>query len=174
MQRETRSLIWGIILIAIGFIFLGNNLGWFYLEWENIWPLIIIGGGVLFWIGWLANRKEFGLLMPGTILLVYGLMFEYSTINGWYYMDDLWPGFLLGPGLGFFFMYLLGNRERGLLIPAFILIVLAILFWMGNESYRFVWPVLLIVIGVYLLIKNRFRYAKMAQESDKIEEEKEG
>jgi hypothetical protein len=174
MQRETRSLIWGIILIAIGFIFLGNNLGWFYLEWENIWPLIIIGGGVLFWIGWLANRKEFGLLMPGTILLVYGLMFEYSTINGWYYMDDLWPGFLLGPGLGFFFMYLLGNRERGLLIPAFILIVLAILFWMGNESFRFVWPVLLIVIGVYLLIKNRFRYAKMAQESDKIEEEKEG
>lgn len=173
MQRETRSLIWGIILVAIGFIFLGNNLDWFYLDWEKLWPLVIIGGGVLFWIGWLANRKEFGLLMPGTILLVYGLMFEFSTVNGWYNMDDLWPGFLLGPGLGFFFMYLLGNREKGLLIPAFILIVLSILFWMGHESFRFVWPILLIVIGVYILIKNRFRSATIAEESNKIEEEKE-
>ena len=120
MRNETRSLIWGILLIIFGFLFLGHNLGWFYFDWEYIWPLLLIIGGLLFWIGWLAKRQEYGLLMPGTILLVYGLMFEYSAMYGWYYMDDLWPGFLIGPGLGFFFMYLLGTREKGLLIPAFI------------------------------------------------------
>jgi len=100
-------------------------------------------------------------------------MFEYSALHGWYHMDDLWSGFLLGPGLGFFFMYLLGNREKGLLIPAFILIVLAILFWMGEESFRFIWPILLIVVGIYLLVKNRFKSSPVSGEADGLKEEKE-
>ncbi len=93
--------------------------------------------------------------MPGTILLVYGIIFQYSALNGWYNMSDLWPGFLLGPGLGFLFMYLLGNREKGLLIPAFILIVLAALFWLNHHVHRFFWPAILIAIGIYLILKNR-------------------
>jgi flagellar biosynthesis component FlhA len=96
-------------------------------------------------------------------------MFQYSAINGWYYMDDLWPGFLLGPGLGFLFMYLLGNREKGLLIPAFILIVLAILFGMDHDVYRFFWPAILIVLGIYLLLKNRRRSELKEQKAEDIQ-----
>lgn len=155
MQRETKSLIWGIILIVIGFLFLGHNLDWFYLEWGNLWPLFLIAGGVLFWSGWMMNRHEYGLLMPGTVLLTYGLMFFYCTTNGWEWMEQLWPVFLLGPGLGFFFMYLLGNQEKGLLIPASILTVLALLFWSGHDVFRFFWPIALIVVGVFLLINTR-------------------
>ncbi len=155
MNRESRPLIWGILFIIIGFIFLGRNLDWFYFNWQDLWPSLLIAGGVFFWIGWLFNRKEFGLLMPGTILLVYGLMFQYSALYSWYSMDDLWPGFLLGPGLGFLFMYLLGNREKGLLIPAFILIGLAGLFWMGQDTFRYFWPIILIAVGLYLLVKSR-------------------
>jgi hypothetical protein len=158
MRNETRSLIWGILLIIFGFLFLGHNLGWFYFDWEYIWPLLLIIGGLLFWIGWLAKRQEYGLLMPGTILLVYGLMFQYSAMYGWYYMDDLWPGFLLGPGLGFFFMYLLGTREKGLLIPAFILSLLALLFWSGRDAFRYFWPLILIAAGIYLLFRNRNKW----------------
>jgi hypothetical protein len=155
MPRESRSLIWGIILILLGLIFLGKNLDWFDFSWGDYWPSVMIIGGLFFWFGWITKRQEFGLLMPGTILLVYGIMFQYSAINGWYYMDVLWPGFLLGPGLGFLFMYLLGNREKGLLIPAFILIILAALFWMEHDVYRYFWPAILIALGIYLLLKNR-------------------
>ena len=134
MQKETRSLIWGVILVIIGFVFLGSNLDWFYFDWGDLWPSVMILGGLFFWVGWLSNRKEFGLLMPGSILLVYGVMFQYSALSGWYHMDELWPGFLLGPGIGFVFMYLLGNREKGLLVPAFILIGLAGIFWIGEDG----------------------------------------
>jgi hypothetical protein len=155
MRSETRSLVWGILLIVVGIIFLGHNLGWFYFDWEFVWPLLLIVGGFLFWIGWLIKREEYGLLMPGTILLVYGIMFQYSALYGWYYMDLLWPGFLLGPGLGFFFMYLFGPHEKGLLIPASILTLLALLFWSGREAFRYFWPLLLIAVGIYLLFRNR-------------------
>ncbi len=155
MRSETRSLIWGFLLILLGVLFLGNNLAWFNLDWENLWPLVMILGGILFWIGWIGNRKEVGLLMPGTILTTYGLLFLYCSQDGWYQMDRLWPVFLLGPGLGFFFMYLLGSRERGLLIPASILTVLAILFWAGENVFHFFWPILLIGVGIYLLFFRR-------------------
>lgn len=170
MHSETRSLIWGILLIIIGFIFLGHNLEWFYFDWEYIWPLMLIIGGLLFWIGWLAKREEYGLLMPGTILLVYGLMFQYSAINGWYYMDELWPGFLLGPGLGFFFMYIFGKRERGLLVPASILTILALLFWAGKDTFHFFWPLLLIAVGVYIIFRNRSRLTTTSVHTDASEE----
>jgi hypothetical protein len=171
MQKETRSLIWGIILILIGFLFLGNNLDWFYFDWHDLWPTVLILGGIFFWLGWLSNRKEFGLLMPGSILLVYGIMFQYSALNGWYYMDELWPGFLLGPGLGFLFMYLLGNREKGLLVPAFILIGLAALFWIGHDVFEYFWPLLLIGIGLYLLFKNRFRQTDQTESDQTSDQE---
>ncbi|MBN2365627.1 MAG: hypothetical protein EH225_06510 [Calditrichaeota bacterium] len=170
MQRETKSLVWGIILILIGFLFLGHNLDWFNFDWNELWPLVMIAGGLFFWIGWLSNRREFGLLMPGTILMVYGLMFQYSALHGWYYMDELWPGFLLGPGLGFFFMYLLGNREKGLLITACILIALSVIFWIG-EGFRYFWPVLFIAIGIYLLFKSRSRKPEVPQEPETTNEQ---
>jgi hypothetical protein len=159
MKKETGSLIWGIILIIIGFLFLGNNLNWFSFGLDELWPSLIILGGLFFWFGWLTNRSEFGLLMPGSILVIYGAMFQYSALYGWYYMDILWPGFLLGPGLGFLFMYLLGNREKGLLFPASILIVLSVIFWIGKNS----WPLVLIVLGIFLLFKDRFQPAKKTE-----------
>jgi hypothetical protein len=171
MQKDTRSLIWGIILIIIGFLFLGSNLDWFSFYWGDLWPSALILGGLFFWIGWLFNRKEYGLLMPGTILIVYGIMFQYSALNGWYYMDENWPGFLLGPGLGFLFMYLLGDRNKGLLIPAFILIGLASIFWF-DANFQYIWPLVLIAVGIYLLFKNRFGSSEQAESVDQSDENK--
>lgn len=155
MNKDSKSLVWGILLILVGLILLGNNLEWFDVEWDEFWPLLMIFGGIMFWIGWLINRKEYRLLMPGTILLVYGIMFQYSARVGWYHMENLWPGFLLGPGLGFFAMYLFGNRDKGLLIPGTILTILAFLFWSGKYTFHFFWPIVIIAVGIYLIIKSR-------------------
>lgn len=157
MQGNTKSLIWGVLLIGIGFLFLGHNLYWFDLRWEQMWPLLMIGGGLMFWIGWVVKRQETGLIMPGTILLIYGLLFQYCAAEGWFWMEYLWPVFLLGPGLGFFLMYLLGTRESGLLVPGFVLTFLSIFFWWGEEGWHYFWPVLLIVVGLYLLLKSRMK-----------------
>ncbi len=155
MGKEGKSLVWGILLIVIGVLFLGRNLNWFYFDWEMAWPLLLITGGVLFWIRWLFSRSDYGLMMPGTILLSYGLLFEYCIYYGWYNMDSLWPVFLLGPGLGLLFMYLLGPRENGTLIGGSILSGLAVLFLLGADSFRLFWPLLLIIFGIILLFKSR-------------------
>lgn len=154
---ERKSFITGIILIGLGVLFLADNFDWISFRWANLWPFLLIIGGILFWLAWFGNRREYGLLMPGTILIVYGLLFWYCTAYGWWHMgeDNLWAFFMIGPGLGFVFMYLLGNKERGLLVPAGILIGIGSIFLSGPHNLRLVWPLALIAIGVYLLFKHR-------------------
>ena len=155
---KNRSLINGVVLIALGGFFLANNFGYLDFEWHDFadyWPWAMIVGGILFWTAWLSNRKDYGLLMPGTILLIYGGLFLYNSQTDWWYMDDLWPIFILGPGVGFLAMYFLGKRDNGLLVTGLILCGIGVIFLGGSASFRVIWPLILIGIGLRLLFKHR-------------------
>ena len=49
-------LFWGIVLLAVGIIWLGNNLNWFYYDVPWIAVLMIAGGVYLIVRNW--DRKE--------------------------------------------------------------------------------------------------------------------
>jgi hypothetical protein len=142
----------GIFLILLGVFFLCVQLG--FVNWDNFWPLILIVGGLLFFLGFLVNHKNFGLLMPGTILLVIGVLFIYTNQGYWHRMDELWPTFVLAPGLGFLLMFIFGPKGNSLWIPATVLIVLACLFYGRLWGIFRYWPVILIAVGLYLLVKG--------------------
>lgn len=154
MNVNTKSLIAGLVLIVAGLVILGNNLGFFDISFRFIWPWFLIIGGGLFLVGWMADRENYGLLMPASILLVYGFLFLYSVYGDWR-IGNLWPFFLIGPGLGFLLMYFFGKKEEGLLIPAGILLGLGLIFLIGRGTPRFFWPILLIIVGLFLLFKAR-------------------
>ncbi len=153
MNVNTKPLIAGMILIVIGLAILGDNLGFFYLSWDTFWPWFMIIGGVLFLLGWMNDREKYGMLMPASILLIYGFLFLYSAYDGWWRMNELWPFFLIGPGIGFLLMYFLGKKENGLLVPATILLALGSIFLIGSGTPF--WPILLIILGALLLFKSR-------------------
>lgn len=150
MTTQQRSLVPGVILIALGILFLLPRF--FQIHVSELWPIFVIGGGIAFYVGFFADRTNYGLLMPGTILTVIGLLFFYCTIEGWYMMENLWPFFIIAPGLGFVLMYMLGTKEQGLLIPAGILITLGTFFLLGRTEYDYLWPIVLIAFGVLLLV----------------------
>ncbi len=158
------SLITGIILIALGGLILSDNLGLINFDWEDLifeigdlWPWLLIGGGALFWVGWMRNRSQYGMLLPGTILVTYGILFWYCQQFGWWHMGEynLWAFFILGPGLGFLAMYFLGSKDNGYLVPATILLAIGGISLSGPYNWRLFWPVILILIGIRLLFKNR-------------------
>jgi hypothetical protein len=149
------DLIIGLGLVILGIVFLSENFGFIDIDISNIWPLIIIFGGLGFWFGFFKDRNNYGLIMPGTILVVYGLLFWYCTFEGWYNMGAFWPVFLIGPGLGFYFMYLFGEKEKGFLIPATILTAIGVVFLFSQTGVFRLWPVLLIIIGFILIFRHR-------------------
>lgn len=154
---DRRSLVAGGILILVGLSFFLGNFIDFY--WEEVWPLWMIFGGLVFLGLFFANRHSYGFLMPATILLSQGALFQFCAWNNrWYYMEELWPVFILGPGLGFLLMYFFGKREIGFMIPAFILIGLSAIFFITLgpfQQYRDFWPVLLILAGLFLVFRRR-------------------
>jgi len=148
------DFIIGLALVVLGLIFLFENFGIIEFDFSRMWPLIVISAGSGFWIGFFRSRKDSGLILPGTILLVYGFLFLFCALYGWWYMENLWPGFLFGPGLGFVLMYLFGEKEVGLLIPGGILLGLSIIFFLRYSVILDYWPLILIAVGLYLIYKH--------------------
>ncbi|MEK7727636.1 MAG: hypothetical protein AAB354_04440 [candidate division KSB1 bacterium] len=156
MTYNRNTLVLGCALIVIGLLFLTVNFSDY--GWEEFWPLLMIAGGLTFLAAYIVDRRNYGFLMPATILTAYGILFQSCALTEWEYMEEWWPTFILAPGLGLLAMYFGGKRETGLLVPATILIGLASLFFVvfgPLQAYEQYWPVLLILAGVALLLRRR-------------------
>ena len=155
MAPTNRSLLPGIILIVLGIIFFLPTVT--DLRGRELWPTFVLALGVVFYVLFLADRVRYGLLMPATILTVTGLMFFYCVFEGWYMMRAIWPLFIVAPGLGFLLMYFFGKKEQGLLIPGGILIAVGLFFLGGTTEYEYLWPIVLIAVGIALLFNAKRR-----------------
>jgi LiaF transmembrane domain len=152
MPIDRRSVFPGILLIILGLVFLLPNF--LDVRVGDLWPAFLLGPGLIFFFMFSRDRKNYGLLMPATILTVMGLMFFALTLR-MTSMDTIWPLFIISPGLGLFLMYLLGKREKGLLIPAGILICVGLVFLIGASHYSYLWPAVLIAIGIIFLFNAK-------------------
>ncbi|MDD3643728.1 MAG: hypothetical protein PHQ19_09740 [Candidatus Krumholzibacteria bacterium] len=151
----SRPVVPGLILIVLGVLFLLGNFGALDLDWGILWTWILILIGAIFWLGFIFDRSKDGLIMPGTVLLVAGVVFNVSARYDWAPLEDLWPFFILAPALGFYLIYLLGKRDRGVLVPAIILTIVGIVFLMGTSSVlRWLGPVIMIGIGALILLSR--------------------
>jgi hypothetical protein len=149
MAKQNNSLVWGSFLVLTGAVLLVANLSTF--DVGDYWPVFIVLGGLAFGVGYLLDRRNYGLLMPASILLVIGLLFLYCSLFEWDAMENLWPVFILAPAVGFIAMYFGGEREKGLLIPAGILSVIGLLFLFMSSGLGDFWPLFLIAAGVLLI-----------------------
>lgn len=149
MDNQKKAL--GLIMLFLGVVFLLENLSVIQFDFLRVWPVFVILGGFGFWLGYAVNRQLVSFIMPGTILTIYGLLFFYCTIFGWDHMAFLWPTFLLAPGVGFFLIYFLSEKNKLLLWPAGLLTVVSVLFLLRYLPYLRFWPALLIIGGVLLI-----------------------
>lgn len=151
-RSASSNRIVGIFLVLIGMLVLLVQSNQF--QWQYFWPLILVLGGVLFALGFFVWRENYGLLMPAAILIILGLFFFYMMRTQWFLIDRLWPVFILAPGIGFLLMYFFGPRHNPLWIPGMILILLALIFFAQFCLYFRFWPLILIIIGLYLIFQR--------------------
>ena len=92
-DNSLRHLLPGVILIALGVLFLADkfffiNFTWFFRTW---WPTLLIAFGVL----QLINRPQRP--VGGLILLALGVIFQVDRLDffPWWNMHQLWPVILI-------------------------------------------------------------------------------
>jgi len=150
----------GITLICIGALFILNKADIFSFSW----PLILIVIGIAIFAGASPGKRRDS-VFPSSLLVLLGLSFLIQQSH-WFYRGfaDGWPLFMISVGLAFIFAYLAQtNKGTGLLIPGGILTGLGTLFllaenriidWHGLWKIFNWWPVILIVLGLWLLLRK--------------------
>lgn len=161
MKKE--NLFWGIVLVGLGILLLSYNLFGFRLHRiPDLWPLLIILMGSFFEWGYFRQKKNPGLLVPGGIFLVIGLVFSFETLTHWNYSEYTWPLYLLAVAFGLFQLYLSSNRPRPLLIPVLLLSAVAFFAYLAMiygalssiVNFGLVIPLFLILIGLVIMLRK--------------------
>lgn len=171
MEAKRRTqIVGGLLLIVLGIAFLVFQLvpalrGWAeWINWEQGWPLIVIGVGVLLFVLGLAVGAP-GMAIPACIVGGVGGLLFWQNVTGhwesWAYAWTLIPGFV---GVGTILAGLLGGSLRkDVAAGAWMVLVSLVMFaifgsflggprWLGDY-----WPGLLIVLGAVLFIRALVR-----------------
>lgn len=158
-----KRTIFAPLLILLGIYLLlnqGGSLGAGSI-FATFWPtLFVIPLGLFFhWMYFsMVGRKGIGLLIPGGILLVAGIVSQIASLfDNW---ETMWPGYILAVAVGLFEFYWFGTRNKWMLIPINILSILSLLFFIVFSIgpvlnyFSFVQPliaILLVLGGVWLI-----------------------
>ncbi len=176
MRQNRSNLFLGLLLILIGgWMFVTRQVpsvqAW--LDANFIWPMWVIGAGALvFLIGLITGNP--GMAIPASIIAGIGGILYYQETTGnfssWSYMWTLIPGFV---GVGEILAGLLGERtRRNLSSGTKNLVVSAVMFlafgtFFGGLSILgdYGAPILIILLGVYVLVRGFIRGSKVQDET---------
>jgi hypothetical protein len=160
-RSNVGALIGGAVLIAFGLLSLAGQV-FRSLNWGFLWPFIVIGIGATFFVAMFAGgRQSAALAIPGSIVGGMGLILLFQNItHHWESMSYFWTLIIAFVGVGIYLMGMYGGdvnqKQSGLRVMkiGFVLfIIFGMFFEMIFSSFNnIIFPVLLIVLGVYLVL----------------------
>jgi drug/metabolite transporter (DMT)-like permease len=181
MEAKKKQIFTGIITIIISIIVLIVNLKLFEEDFGKLWPTLLLLLGVILYIFYFATKKRHkrvGLSFLATFVSVSSIPLFILTFTSFEHFNYIWPGFILAIGCGLTTVYLYGERRRGTLFFAQVLIALPLLIWIFfamRSKFGLVIGVVLLMIGVAFLARGLIRDNKPSVSvSDLSESEGEG
>lgn len=158
MKRQQIFLVLGSLAVFTGFLSLIQDLGIFRFRMSG--ELVLLALGILF-LFFYYTKGIFGFVFPGAILIsLAGYVFLMENFDS----AKLWPSYFLLLGFAFYMIYFIAFYERSSwpLVVGTILNLLGIFFlafsygllnWRIFQYYNYIFPTLLIFIGILLLMK---------------------
>jgi hypothetical protein len=132
MKILESRILWGGLLVLAGILFLVQNLGLFRVG-DLFWVALLALAGAFFLSIFFQNRANWWPLIPSLTLFSVGII----VLLNWISPDrgERWSGsiILAGIGLSFALVYLIAHQNWWAIIPAGVLLTLAVI--AGLEEY---------------------------------------
>ena len=125
MKWLESRMLWGILLILGGILFLLDNLGIITFG-GLIWGVIFALAGLVFLSVFITNREHWWALIPGFVLLGIGAIILLDTYTPGGAGELAGVIFLGGIGLAFLLVYLVNRENWWAIIPAGVMATLAV------------------------------------------------
>ena len=156
---DYRANLWaaipGFFLLGLAAtISLGQWFPWFGRTWGG--ALFLGAIGLAFWAIYFANREHWWVIIPGGVFLTLALLAGLSFRPSFRRIGSGWI-FFLGLGLTFALLSFLSTSEKRMkwtLIPAAVLLVMGLLTMAIATAAFYIWPIVLILGGCYLLFRT--------------------
>ena len=176
-MRGAGNAVLGIVLVALGVLFLVAQFVdlrlWFGFDfWHYFWPFFVIIPGLALFAGMtLGGRSASGLAIPGSIVTTVGLILLYqNTFNHWESWAYAWALIPAAVGVGLTISGAWSGNEKQVqagrrmatgffvafvALGAFFEFVINISGFARGIVGAIVGPALLIVLGLYLMLRPR-------------------
>ena len=163
MKRNTSNIFWGVLLILAGAALLADRMNWvnFSLFSTNTWVYIFAGLSLVFLLGYFLNGlAKWGWLFPTLICAALSLTIWMSDrgVNS----SVVGMPILLSLALPFYLGFAFHRKTWGLLIPAWVMTVLAAVTLMADQvngnliGALFLFAIAAPFLVVYLLNRSRW------------------
>lgn len=106
LRQDSGSAFWGTLLLLFGIFYSLRNFlilsfqSWY---WEEFWPILLIIPGVAFIVMFIVRPQDWGVLIPGFLLLFVGAAFLSDDLDPfwvkWYKVIRFWPVIMIVLGL---------------------------------------------------------------------------
>ncbi len=104
------------VLIVLGVFFVFRNfelfsVDYYFYRFHDFWPIFLIAFGLGFIVLFLFKPEDWGVLVPGGVLLFFGAIFFLDAIDILYWRNirDFWPVILIAVGMS---MVIKGLRKK--------------------------------------------------------------
>ena len=154
MKDKFVSIFWGVVLLAFAGVLLADALHFIELDLlsDQIWVVVFGVLSAFFFVTYLVSGiKNWGWLFPAFIFAALAVTVE-MALSG---MEGSFLGspILAGIALPFLVGFLLNRKSWGLLIPAFVLVVLSVVVLMADSAPgEWVGALVQIAIGLPFLV----------------------
>ncbi len=164
-MHSRKNIILGGLFILTGLLFFAVNAGFISSNdiFTSFWAfLFVIVPGLIIHLAYFCNVVPVGMLVPGGIILVTGVVLQVSTLLGIW--STTWPGYIMSVAVGLFELYIFGPRKKGLLVPVFILGGLSAIFFFftigglfDSVFNSYIIAFILIALGLFLIFKDSLK-----------------
>ncbi|MFQ5602895.1 MAG: LiaI-LiaF-like domain-containing protein [bacterium] len=104
-KNEKSAVFPATVLLVLGLFFFCRNFDvfsfdYYFYDFRDIWPIFLIAFGLGFIVLFFVKSEDWGVVIPGSILLFFGVIFLLRSARLFYWHDfvDYWPLILIAIG----------------------------------------------------------------------------